>query len=375
MRKAALPQEIITQRILTASLGVKMNFQPLYSLIFASAVFAALVTAPAAQAATFRFGYAGEIQTGTVVEAGVYRVTVGGARGGDGAITAGGVGALIAGELFLDAGASFDVLVGGAGKSYHGGGGGGLSYFSAGPDALAIAGGGGGGAGFGCLCPFNWDRIAFYDGGDGRAATAGQNAGGLFEGKGGSGGVDGAGGGDGQAYLLANPSADTVEDRWITVEGGGGGAGWDGPDKEDVTINSGFSRPEWTGGGQSTFGGDQAGGFGGGGGAGGFLGGGGGAGYGGGGGGGGGLLDTVDEDVLYSFGGGGGGSFLSPLFTNTRMVTGGASDGALVSVELLESELGSGPTAPPVPVPLPGALGLLVAALAVLFGFTRLRRA
>ncbi len=78
---------------------------------------------------------------------GYYDFTVAGAQGGGG-IYGGGFGAVVGGELFLDAGASLDVVVGGvggSGENYGSGGGGGSFVFDG---ELLFAAGGGGGANF-----------------------------------------------------------------------------------------------------------------------------------------------------------------------------------------------------------------------------------
>jgi hypothetical protein len=101
------------------------------------------------------FGY-------VIPSTGFYGFSVGGAQGsaGSGAGVGGGNGALVGGRLFLDAGATLDIIVGGVagyGSSYRplgqgtgGGGGGGSFVFSVGSlrASLLFAAGGGGGAGF-----------------------------------------------------------------------------------------------------------------------------------------------------------------------------------------------------------------------------------
>jgi hypothetical protein len=77
---------------------------------------------------------------------GYYDFTVAGAQGGGG--LTGGLGAVVGGELFLNAGATLDIVVGGVGGSngnYGDGGGGGSFVFDG---ELLFAAGGGGGANF-----------------------------------------------------------------------------------------------------------------------------------------------------------------------------------------------------------------------------------
>lgn len=116
----------------------------------------ALLTASESRAATFEFTFTGAVQTGTITQSGTYRLTLGGATGGQyqvGGVSAGyygGVGAALGGTLYLSAGTQFSVLVGGNGESFfdeRAGGGGGLSYFNINMDSTieAVAGGGGGG--------------------------------------------------------------------------------------------------------------------------------------------------------------------------------------------------------------------------------------
>lgn len=306
----------------------------------------------------------GGLQTGTIDETGFYRVTVAGASGGAG-IEPGGIGALVDGEIFLQAGVNFTVLVGGDGQSdvtySYGGGGGGMSFFwLEDADVLAVAGGGGGGGG-------NYFSVIGLEaitspGSDGMATQAGSGGKSLFEATGGSGGVNGMGGGAGSFF---DGSGSFSEPR-----GGGGGAGfkgngggWDTDTNADVQPQrfAGQTGPTWLG---SAWGSD--GGFGGGGG-GNELGGGGGGGYSGGGGGGAGILAGSQDYTSVGLGGGGGGSFLSPIFKNPSLVTGGATDGAYVSLELLAL------AEPPKPIPLPATAALLAAALAALAAAARLR--
>jgi hypothetical protein len=280
----------------------------------ASAV--AIIAGAALNAATFDFSFTGAMQSDTTTQAGTYRISIGGASGGDGAIFSGGTGARILGDVYLGAGSYFKVLVGGNGESgFVETGGGGMSYFRAGAN-LAVAGGGGGAAGYS------------FDGGNGGASAS--DGGGT--GGGGAGTAGNTGGGGASAYF----------------GGGGGGAGIDQNGGDAFGPYAGMG----SGGGQTgpTFAGGTGryvGGFGGGGGGSSPSGVGGGGGYFGGGGG---------------YFGGGGSSHFSSLFTNTSMFDGGATNGAYVSIDLI---------APIAPVPLPAGALLMGTALA---GFGALRR-
>ena len=97
------------------------------------------------------FGDAGNFEY-TIPTTGWYDFRVAGAHGGsDGSPVGGGAGALVGGELFLAAGETLDLLVGGGpvgiGLDGSGGGGGGGSFVD--PGSVLFAAGGGGGADFG----------------------------------------------------------------------------------------------------------------------------------------------------------------------------------------------------------------------------------
>jgi hypothetical protein len=83
-----------------------------------------------------------------------------------------------------------------------------------------------------------------------------------------------------------------------------------------------------------------------------------------GGGGGGGLFGGGGGDSFE--GGGGGSSYFSSLFSTTSFFDGGATNGALVSLDLIGS-------APISPVPLPAG-GLLLGTALAGFGLMRRRR-
>lgn len=229
------------------------------------------------------FVYTGKIQTYTVPTTGIYDITLAGAQGG--AVVSGGTGgegAVVSGDISLNAGEVLQIVVGGQGgsgaaASAGGGGGGSFVYVTGASEPLIVAGGGGG-------------ADANGDGGSGRTGTAGQNGFGFDAG---AGGTAGSGGGGGRFSVGAN---------------GGGGAGWLGNGGNGTGApteppgDGGFgptgSTP-FAGGGTSSgfagnggFGGAGGGGDIGGGGGGGYSGGGGGSGAGGSGGGGGSYYDA-----------------------------------------------------------------------------------
>ena len=228
------------------------------------------------------FNETGEIETVTVATAGYYDITADGAQGGDTTYNSnvGGLGAMASGEVFLQAGATLEIVVGqqgvsttGTGFSASGAGGGGGSFVietNAGSGALAtpidvVIAGGGGGAGWGS-----------GQNGANAVATGSDVAGSGAAKGGGGGGFTGGGGG----YPAASGS--TAGTSFL------GGAGSD----------NGTGRAD---GGSGGFGGGGGGSYSGG--------GGGGGGYGGGGGGG-------------TAGGGGGGSFVNAAATDVALAAG-----------------------------------------------------
>lgn len=306
------------------------------SLLFAGAASLSLWTSSAdAMTANFcgvgscAFNYSGTIQTYTAPLNARYVIEAWGAQGGGYNFDpryAGGRGAMVRGRIYLNAGDTLSILVGGAGSGGGdiGFGGGGASWvFRDHVGDLLIAAGGGGGAGY-----------YVGPGGPGQKTQTGQN--GRFGGAGGTGGFGGAGG----------PASD-----------GGGGGGWFGPGgtggPSGYPIGTGgIGWPSFQGGftvgcepdGQLCFD-EQNGGFGGGGGAG-YDGGGGGGGYSGGGAG---------------YGGGGGGSYLSADFLG-----GFASRGA---------RFGNGLVFIAIPIPEPSGWTLILIGFGALGATLRSRRA
>lgn len=294
-------------------------------LIIALLAFAALAKADS-------FGLTGSIITYTTTYTGTYSIAVAGAQGGSSSDGTGGLGAAASGNVWLTAGTTLEVVVGGMGFSdlascipnqpcisLAGGGGGGSFVFIVGDSSPLIVAGGGGGAAFQGQGP------APSNGGPGQTTLFGQQGLGVC---GGSGGIGGSGGGAGtyRAYT------------------GGGGGGWSGPGGG----GEGDGREGSGGGVYFPFAGGEGeteylpsynfGGFGSGGG-GGTLSGGGGGGYSGGGGGGGyngGNECTIGIPLtgqgLYAGGGGGGGSYVDPSFTGTSIVSGANSGNGSVSI-------------------------------------------
>jgi hypothetical protein len=269
-----------------------------------ASVAALLAFTVSAHAASFL--YTGALDSYLVTASGTYDFTVAGAPGSQGEgcnfdlVPCGGRGALISGDIYLDAGTLLSVLVGGVGLGgvgEEGGGGGGMSFIAIGVTPLIVAGGGGG---------------AFWNGsmrgGPGQIGTSGQSFAGV------AGGVDGQGG----------PVAP------VGLAYGGSGAGWlsDGAPAVDPLAGSGsggLSGPSFAGGAGYTyfsfgsFHEGETGGFGGGGGSG-LSYGGGGGGYSGG-----------------AAGGGGGGSFIDPSATNINAIAGGNDGFGYVDINFLSA--------------------------------------
>jgi hypothetical protein len=304
-------------------------------LLAGTSALALLVGAADADATIFEFS--GSVVSFVIPVTGVYDIAAAGARGGGSFNASGGFGAIAGGDVFLTAGTTLEIAVGGFGRSGirsvlpdigGGGGGGSFVYTAAAPSTPLVVAGGGGGA-------------FFYEqnGGPGQAGTAGQTGGGGAP-YGGAGGTGGTGGGGGNNVLGRGS--------------GGGGAGWLGNGNPGIGLQSGaggMGPTSFTGG--AGYMGYGNGGFGGGGG-GGRYGGAGGGGFSGGGGGG--------------NNGGGGGSYVASLFTNVNLVTGGANNTAHGSNGYVTID----PAA--AAVPEPASLGLVAAGLIGLRLMRRRRR-
>ena len=262
------------------------------------------------------FNYTGSSQTFTAGAAGIYHIEVDGAAGGStNGGNAGGSGAIVSGDIYLQAGAKLQVVVGGQGerdqRSGGAGGGGGGSFAIETFDGMqmvqldeVIAGGGGGGGGRG-------------GGGGGRTVGSGGNGGGSNAGSGGMDGAAGTGGrysGGGGGGRTGGSGGDSGSTAGTTFAGGsgvqlndpGGGAG---------------GSPGGAGGGYGGGGGDDA------------DAGGGGGGYGGGGGGSGTQIG----------GGGGGGSYVNTAAVSNVTKQAGAHGGnGLVIIDAEPSVMTSG---------------------------------
>src|SRR3984885_6649090 len=170
----------------------------------------AALAASAGEAGAKVFGFTGSVQTYRVPETGEYEIILAGAEGGsssDG--NAGGMGAIVGGDIFLRQNELLGIFVGGAGYSLPGyaGGGGGGTFLGNHNRVFFIAGGGGGG-GYG-------DR-SIADGCPGRTQRSGGDGGGGHGGYGGSGGYGGEGGQDATGF------------------NGGGGSGFKSPRGDGV---------------------------------------------------------------------------------------------------------------------------------------------
>ena len=263
--------------------------------------------------------YTGSIADFTAAATGTYSFSVAGAQGGGAYQATGGLGAVVAGDLYLTAGTQLKIVVGGQGStgdfgSGFSGGGGGASfiYLVGAMDPYFVAGGGGGSGYYG------------VNGGDALTGTSGDAGQGDFGGLGGTNGLGGLGatntggsnGGGGGGWL--GNGGDGVGDTYLAPYGAGlGGFG-------AFTFAGGLGD-----------GGDVCctqfanGGFGGGGG-GGYQGGGGGGGYSGGGGG-----DGANT------GGGGGGSYLHSLVTHQNLHLGTNSGDGYVDFTFSDTMPGS----------------------------------
>ncbi len=264
------------------------------------------ISGPLSTTTTNTFTSTGKIEDVTVSATGYYDITADGAQGGAGCTAAlggagggaGGAGAMAGGDVYLQAGATLEIVVGGAGaaSSYSGGGGGGGSFViesydgAKSVDVNEVIAGGGGGGGYG------------GGGGSGQAGVTGGNGG-----NGGGYGTPGAGGAKGDAGQGG---------KGTSAGGGGGFTGGSGGDPGNGgSVPTSLTDAKFAGGAGYN---RDGGGFGGGGG--GDEGGGGGGGFGGGGGGGG-----------SQGGGGGGGSYVNSASDGystiepTQPKTGGAA--------------------------------------------------
>ena len=259
----------------------------------------AALAASAAEAGAEVFGFTGAVQTYLVPQTGEYEIILAGAQGGassDG--NAGGMGAIVGGDIFLRKNELLGIFVGGEGYSlpgYAGGGGGGT--FLGNPNRVFFIAAGGGGGGYG-------DR-SIADGRPGRSQRSASDGRGGNGGYGGSGGYGGEGGQDPTGF------------------NGGGGSGLNGYGGDGFYGKKGLSGY----GGYAYYGGLPGGGFGGGGGAG-YSGGGGGGGFSGGGGG-------TGGNKAGGGGGGGGGSFIIGRATDTFGLTGANSGNGYASIMLV----------------------------------------
>jgi hypothetical protein len=182
------------------------------------------------------FVYTGSIQTWAVAQSGLYNITAAGASGGSTSQAAGGKGALLSIEAFLNAGDSYSILVGGVGglATFNGGaaGGGGGGTFIVGPSNVPLLiSGGGGGAASGV-----WDGGFVANGVDASPynVTSGQNGTSIFGswsvpgvgGTAGSGGTKPGSGGAGGGGFLTNgqgSSAYAGQGGASYLNGGAGG--------------------------------------------------------------------------------------------------------------------------------------------------------
>ncbi len=134
---------------------------------------------------------AGGIQSFTVPQTGLYRITATGAQGGNNSIYTGGLGTSMLGEFNLTGGSVLNILVGQQGESnaigYNAGGGGGTFVWVSGQTTPLIVAGAGGGCG------------GSYNGADAVITTSGTAGVGSFNGSAGTGG-NGANPGGGGWY-------------------------------------------------------------------------------------------------------------------------------------------------------------------------------
>lgn len=234
-------------------------------------------TVAPAVATAVTFNYTGSVQTYTTTKAGLYEIDVAGAQGGSitnrlggpGIWHSGGWGGTIKGDIYLPAGLTFGIMVGGQGGLGHfGGGGGGGSFLAFGGMGAVLVAGGGGGAG----SLRNGGSMAGYGmysfGGSGTPGKLGPGAGGGQFGGGGyvssQYGSGGAGGG-----FLGNGGGFYGGGGHSYENGGMGGQSWAGASEGFGGFGGGGGAGYYAGGGGGGFNGGGSGGLeGGGGGAG-----------------------------------------------------------------------------------------------------------
>jgi hypothetical protein len=309
-----------------------------HALLAGTSLLAITIAISPVEAMTVTYSYAGGMQTFTTTKDSLYDITLAGAQGGaslnaaGGPIGSGGRGAGVHAQIFLPAGLTFDILVGGAGHSgFYGGGGGGGTFITVSVPGgytvpVLIAGGGGGSASGRDGGPGLGNGYYGGNGGSGLGGAGGYGGSGAYGGyAGGGAGAGGGGGFYGSGYSGA----------------GGGGQGWyfggmGGASAAQLAL--GLNEGQ--------------GGFGGGGGAGGYAGGGGGGYSGGGGGGGGGGYGGGGNS--YAFGGGNPG-----IWPVLQFFYGANSGDGWVTIS---------------DVPEPGTIALLGAGLAGLGAIRRRRK-
>lgn len=310
-----------------------------HALLAGTSLLAITIAISPADATTVTFSYTGGMQSFTTTKSALYDIKVAGAQGGaslnsaGAPIGSGGFGAGIHAQIFIPAGLTFEIMVGGTGRSgfFGGGGGGGTSItYSFGGGAflpVLVAGGGGGSASGRNGGPGLGNG---YYGGNGGSGLGGAGGYGGYGGDGGYAGY-GAGGGGGGGFYGSGDSAAGMGGQGMYYGGMGG----------DSAAHSVLGLDE----GQGGFGGGGGAGYYAGGGGGGYCGGGGGGGLGGYGGGG----------CSYAFAGGNPGIWPFLQFTY------GANPGnGWVSIS---------------DVPEPGTLALLGAGIAGLGAIKRRRKA
>ena len=284
-----------------------------------------MTTLSTTQTNTFDFG---TFETVTIGTSGYYDIVAEGAQGGLGNSNSGGLGglgAMASGDIFLQAGAKLEIVVGGSGGNggESGGGGGGGSFVIETNDGSGavnvdevIAGGGGGGGN--------------SAGGPGRTQAAGGAGGGGFRDHPGAGGLNGAAG-QGGSNSTSGFDGGRGGGGGGGFTGGAAGSGFGGGGQSGSTLGLSFTGGTGSSGGGGGFGGSGGGGggFGGGGGGGGFGGGGGGAG--GGGGGGGSFVNANAIDVTKIAGTNFGNGQIAIALATPPTITGGSITHALVN--------------------------------------------